>query len=178
MNTHLFRLMKARRWSGRLQAGFSQTGRWHSGGRAVIYMAQTPSLALLEWVKGKFSQGLLAEEVSAAKLLLVELRCDLELQDIYQPELDSLPDNWWSIPNSYSTATQKLGNDWLDARKNLALRIPSATLPPTLSPAQESNLLLNPNHPGFDQFLLDGETIEHAFNLHHYLGFPGSPLHD
>lgn len=42
----------------------------------------------------------------------------------------------------------EIGDDWLQAGSQLALRIPSALIP------EESNILLNPLHPDFSKIII------------------------
>lgn len=170
MGTYLYRLVKARHWRGSLVPSISQKARWHSGNRKVVYLAETPATALLEWIKGQFSSKLLPQEIAASQLLLIEFQCALDEVHIFTPDTSTLPNGWWRIPNSHSLATQAIGNAWLDAQKYLAMRVPSAALPATLKSRATSNLLLNPNHSAFAGLAAQESYIGHHFDLAHYLG--------
>ncbi len=171
MDTRLYRLMKVKRWQGRLEPGFSRVGRWHSNGRSVIYMAKSPTLALLEWIKGKMSANLLEHEVVHAELVLIEFTCELNDADIATVNQSDLPPQWWLTSNMLSEVSQKLGNAWLDSHETLALRVPSATMPPSLTPSACANVLLNPAHPVFSTLCDNGCLKMHPFNITHYLNF-------
>ncbi len=56
---------------------------------------------------------------------------------------DDLPADWQAWPSPASTQT--LGADWFDARRSVALVVPSAVVP------HERNVLLNPTHPRFGE---------------------------
>jgi RES domain-containing protein len=111
--------------------GLYASGRWHSKGRRVVYLADHPASALLE--------------------VLVHLEVDVEdLPTHYQllaidaPDgiavttLDaaSLPADWRDRP----AATRARGDDWLRHGASALLRVPSAIVPAA------SNYLLNPAH--------------------------------
>ncbi len=168
MTLALYRVQKAKRWTGQPEPGFCRIGRWHSGGRAILYLAESPALAVLEWIKSKVSQGLFESEISQAELLLVSLT--LELDPATLPSLNpaDLPEGWEQIPNIHSEDTQKSGNTWLASRTSLALRVPSATLPP----GEGWNVLLNPGHPDYPASFPPDRVSTTPFSLAYYLGFP------
>jgi len=110
--------------------GLHASGRWHSKGRRVVYLAEHPASALLE--------------------LLVHLEIDAEdfpthfqLLEIDAPDgvavtaVDetNLPADWRDRPS----VTRALGDDWLAGSATALLRVPSAIVPAT------SNYLLNPS---------------------------------
>lgn len=166
----LYRLIKAKHWSGRLEPGVSDMARWHSDGRSVIYCATSPPLALLEWIKGQYAARLLDREVRNAALTLIAFDPPLEMDHVFAPGADALPDMWWALPNRRSVATQKIGNAWLDAQTHVAMRVPSATLPESLPADARANLLINPAHPDWPKLQAALTFQEHPFNLRHYLG--------
>lgn len=104
-------------------------GRWHHRGRLAVYAAQHLSLATLE--------------------ILVHLDRTTEIQPFVWYEIDvpdreivvpaDLPAGWDADPESSRT----YGDRWLNERRGVALRVPSAVIP------SEYNLLLNPAHPKF-----------------------------
>jgi len=167
MTLVLYRVQKAKRWSGQPEPGFCQVGRWHSNGRAMLYTAESPTLACLEWIKSKLSQGLIESELTHAKLLLVSLILDLDPTALPAVDPAILPIGWEQVPNIHSEATQKLGNDWLLSRKSFALRVPSATLPAGMG----WNVLLNPAHPDYPVSFPPESLSVTEFGLAYYLGF-------
>ncbi|WP_326430364.1 RES family NAD+ phosphorylase (plasmid) [Stutzerimonas frequens] len=113
--------------SGR--GGVIASGRWHSAGRPVVYLAETPAGAMLE--------------------TLVHLELDPEdVPDTYQllrvelPEEASLViaghlEEGWEEDHAI---TQTVGNQWLEEGESLLLQVPSAIMPHT------RNYLMNPTH--------------------------------
>lgn len=114
--------------SGR--GGLLAGGRWHRSGRPVVYLAETPSGAMLE--------------------VLVHLEIDpedipdnLRLLRIHIPDhvgmqvADALPAGW----EKDTHMTRETGDAWLSKGDTLLLRVPSAVMPHTV------NFLLNPAHP-------------------------------
>lgn len=108
-------------------------GRWNSPGTAVIYAADSPSLAALELLVGLEDASFLSSFV----LLPVDIP-EPAITDL-QPNL--LPANWRSYPAPPALARQ--GDAWIRAATSLALRVPSVVVP------QQSNLLIHPGHPDF-----------------------------
>lgn len=132
----------------------------------MVYLAESPALATLEWLKSKLAAGLLETELSHAALLLVSLTLELDAIPALNP-LD-LPAGWETIPNIHSDFTQSLGNAWLDSCTSPALRVPSATLPGGMG----WNVLLNPAHPDYPGLTLPDRIVTTPFSLSYYLGFP------
>jgi RES domain-containing protein len=116
------------------------SGRWHSKPRPIVYLADSPSSALLE--------------------ILVHLDVDPDnLPDAYQLIAVDVPDDvqvtdlskriapGWSGNEKYSRAR---GNRWLDNARAPLARVPSAIMPFTF------NYLLNPQHPEAAKLKIDG----------------------
>ncbi len=111
-------------------------GRWNPPGRAMLYTANSTALAALEILVG-FDWDL------APTLSLVELEVpDLPLEVI---AAEDLPDDWCRPGNP---SLRKIGAQWLESRKTLALQVPSATIP---TAPDGFNILLNPAHPRFSK---------------------------
>ncbi|MGH7584226.1 MAG: RES family NAD+ phosphorylase [Gemmatimonadales bacterium] len=108
-------------------------GRWNSAGRAVIYLSGSRALAALELLVH------LDSSEAPRDLVLIEVSFPDDSTDIVRP--DSLPASWSRTPDH--PACQARGDAWLDAAKQLALRVPAAPV------AEEVNYLLNPAHPAF-----------------------------
>jgi RES domain-containing protein len=113
------------------EGGLHASGRWHSKGRRVVYLADHPASALLE--------------------VLVHLEIDVEdlpthyqLLEIEAPDdvavtaLDetSLPPDWRAQP----LITRARGDNWLRGGASALLRVASAIVPAT------RNTLLDPAH--------------------------------
>lgn len=108
-------------------------GRWNHPGTAVVYTAETKSLALLE----------LLVHVSAQQLLraYVCIRVDFENALIKQINPRDLPKGWRNYPAS--SATRDIGSEWVASGPSAVLAVPSVIVP------EEWNYLLNPAHPEF-----------------------------
>ena len=112
-------------------------GRWNSQGVSVVYTAEHRSLAMLE--------------------ILVHLRKpkDYELYSVKFDEslvqelaAQNLPRNWDVEPPT--SDTQEIGDNWVMSASSAVLSVPSAVVP------EERNYILNPRHPDFKQFQIDG----------------------
>jgi RES domain-containing protein len=127
------------------EGGLHASGRWHSKGQRVVYLADHPASALLE--------------------VLVHLEIDVEdfpthfqLLEVGAPDgiavtaVDeaSMPADWREqIP-----VTRARGDDWLRAGATALLRVPSAIVPAT------HHYLLNPAHADARQLSI--AAIAHA----------------
>ena len=101
-------------------------GRWNSPGRAVVYMAESISPAVLENLVHMSKEDFPLGYVIVSALLQEELRV---LSD------EDFPD----------VGPQELGDLWLTSAGSAVLRVRSAVIP------SEFNFLLNPQHPEFVQ---------------------------
>lgn len=108
-------------------------GRWNSKGVYALYTSAHISLAALEIVVN-FDRGLY-------KMLLNYYLLTLEVPEGpgVQLQLKVLKDKWVEDMEY----TRFMGDQFLLHRSHLILRVPSAVIP------EESNLLLNPQHPDF-----------------------------
>jgi len=104
-------------------------GRWNSPGVAMVYTAESQSLAALEIAVHLESADLLE------KYVVFEVGIDDRL--ISRLDLKRLAKNWLSD----AAECQEIGDAWIAAGSSVALQVPSATIP------AESNFLLNPRHP-------------------------------
>lgn len=107
-------------------------GRWNPKGVAVVYTAQSQSLALLEM--------LVQDQPLRAKYVMIPAQIPDGLP-MERVEADGLPPDW--LEPSSRPLLQEIGRDWLASGRSAALAVPSAVLP------AESNVLLNPAHPDF-----------------------------
>lgn len=108
-------------------------GRWNNPGTAMVYTAQSQSLAALEMLVHLDSSELLEKYV----LLAVEF--DQSLITPVQPL--ALPRNWRSDPPQ--AQVRSIGDDWVLSGSSAVLRVPSVLVP------GENNFLLNPGHRDF-----------------------------
>lgn len=114
------------------RGGLIAPARWHSTGRRVVYLAETPAGALLEaLVHLELPPG---RYPAHYKLLKAEAPQDISSRTI---TAENLTERWWED----IIRTRTLGDEWLILRSSALLRVPSAIVPETF------NLLLNPEHP-------------------------------
>lgn len=112
--------------------GIIAPARWHSAGRPVVYLAETPAGALLEVLVHLEVDE--AHRPATYQLLKVEAEDGIISDRI---DLATLPSTW----ATNDAATQAHGDAWLRAGGAALLCVPSAIVPET------SNWLLNPRHP-------------------------------
>jgi RES domain-containing protein len=119
--------------------GLKASGRWHTRGRHIVYLASSPSSALLEI--------LVHLELSADQLprnyQLLEIHAPDEIL-IENVDIAAFPSDWIAD----RLFTQRIGNAWLDKDSSALLQIPSALVPNT------SNYLLNPAHSDAKRILI------------------------
>jgi RES domain-containing protein len=115
-------------------------GRWNSFGNAVVYSADHPASALLE--------------------MLVHIDVSL-LPDSFQLLKISTPDNVRFATDSFpggltsnESATKAIGDEWLEGRSSLLLKVPSAILPDVF------NVLINPLHEDASNCRI--ESVQHV----------------
>lgn len=66
-------------------------------------------------------------------------------------EPDQLPENWMAYPHPEST--QAIGDGWVTSGETTALAVPSVLAP------QESNIVLNNEHPDFVRLHIEGPEV-------------------
>jgi RES domain-containing protein len=113
------------------EGGLFVSGRWHSRGRRVVYLADHPSSALLEVL---VHLEVDPEDIpSSYQLLGIDLPDNISVEVVERGEL---PVDW----AEQLLLTRDLGDHWLHEGRTALLRVPSAIVPLT------SNWLLNPAH--------------------------------
>lgn len=117
-------------------------GRWNWPGTALVYTAQSQSLAVLEMLVHLDSADLLGQYVFF----------DVTIEESMVVALDpsSLPKNWRAEPAP--NKLRRLGDEWVAAATSVALRVPSSIIP------AESNYILNPKHPDFAKLQIGKAT--------------------
>lgn len=112
-------------------APVAEGGRWTPPGKPCVYASLSPACAMLEYLAhldGPAPDRPLLMAVATAPEGTTLAECNE-------------PSTWRDLP--YRPEVQQVGADWLASGRSLALRVPSAVCD------AESNLLLNPEHPGF-----------------------------
>ena len=109
-------------------------GRWNGAGVAVVYSAQTISLAVLETAAHIDDGGL------PLNRYLVEINIPDEVWALReQTTLSDLPLTWSAIPAGHASVA--VGSAWLASLRSPVLLVPSVVVP------EESVSLINPLHP-------------------------------
>lgn len=135
------------------EGGMQYSGRWHTKGHRIIYLAESPAGALIETlVHLELDETRLPRSY---KLLEIEVPGSLKIESIEMPA----GSRW----KSQIEVTQPAGDKWLQSGKTALARVPSAIAPNTW------NVLLNPDHPDARQVrVLKTLTAEYDPRL-----FPG-----
>ncbi len=111
--------------------GIKTPGRWHNKGIPVVYLAETPSLAMLE--------TLVHFELDVNEVPLNFKLLEIEYsgrKGIRRLSIDSLSGDW----KQNEELTRAIGDEWLSFMQGVLLRVPSALIP------HSNNYLLNPRH--------------------------------
>lgn len=111
--------------------GIKTPGRWHNKGIPVVYLSESPSLAMLETL-AHFELDI-NEVPDNYQLLEIEFPGK---QDICRLSDDSLIEGW-RHNDEYTRAT---GDEWMSTMQGVLLRVPSVVVP------HSYNYLLNRRH--------------------------------
>jgi len=109
--------------------GLYAAGRWHTEGRRIVYLAETPAGALAEVLVNLELDP--AHLPKSYRLLKAEAPEGLSVRTIAGV---ALPRNW----SSDQISTRTVGDEWLASQATVLLRVPSVIVPETF------NVLLNP----------------------------------
>ncbi len=126
---HLWRISNYRNLSG--QGGVRASGRWHSAGLPIVYLAES-------------SAGSLLEVLVHLELTDPGLPPDYTLLKVSAPDnlaIEPLTQSYEKVWTSALRTSRKLGDAWLSKGKTALARVPSSIVPHTW------NYLLNPQHP-------------------------------
>ncbi|MGA2740128.1 MAG: RES family NAD+ phosphorylase [Bryobacteraceae bacterium] len=105
-------------------------GRWHTLGERVVYFGGSAAIVVLERM-AHTDPDLLPDDL---RLALFEFPEPVQETKV---EFATLPANW----NKDENATRSIGGRWRQRLSSCLLAVPSAILP------EESNFVLNPEHP-------------------------------
>lgn len=111
--------------------GQKTPGRWHNKGIPVVYLSESPALAMLE-VLVHFELDP-SEVPDSYQLLEVEYKGSKGINAL--PEID-LPEEW----HREEGYTRLIGDEWLALMEGVLLKVPSAIV------SHSYNYLLNPRH--------------------------------
>ncbi|RCH54112.1 RES domain-containing protein [Mucilaginibacter hurinus] len=110
-------------------------GRWNSEGRSMLYTASSRSLAVLEIL------------VHLPPLMIPDNYCAVEIEipdnNIKTLNIANLSPGWQDV--AATDETRKTGDKFINERKQLVMRVPSAIVP------AEFNYLINPRHQDIDK---------------------------
>jgi RES domain-containing protein len=118
-------------------------GRWNSGGKKIVYAADSVALAFLENMIRRQSVGFNGD----FKIMFIEIPDDLSIQTV---KLEQLPKGWRDFRNY--TKCQIIGDAWYDKGEKPVLKVPSAILP------AESNFVINTTLVAFRKIKLIDTT--------------------
>jgi RES domain-containing protein len=130
---NVYRISSAK-YSKKLTASGTEN-RWNKENEYVIYTGCSRSLSTLELVVHRAA----IEITIPYKLMVISIADEPGL--IKEIQESDLPNNWRQTA-AYSIL-QELGSNWYQAKETLVLKVPSALIP------QESNYVINTNHPLF-----------------------------
>jgi RES domain-containing protein len=128
-------------------------GRWNSQGLKVVYTSSSAALAALELLVRIRKKEPLRKYVLFA--------CTFGENLVETVERNQLPDDWRLSPPLIQL--QQIGDSWVHSAASAVLQVPSAII------ENESNFLLNPEHPDFKKidiadptpFSLDVRLLPH-----------------
>src|ERR1700724_701625 len=109
--------------------GLRSPGRWHTAGRPIVYLAESPAGALLEICVHTASNDIPSD------FTLLQVEGPDGPIPIIDP--DKLPTDWTTNVN----VTREIGDKWQASAASVLLSVPSAIVPRTF------NFLFNPLHP-------------------------------
>jgi RES domain-containing protein len=113
------------------EGGLLASGRWHTRGNRVVYLADHPASALVEVL---VHLEVDSEDIPRSyQLLAIDLPDNVAFQAVRS---DQLAANW----HDHLQVTRDVGDSWLKENRVLLLRVPSAIMP------FATNWLLNPPH--------------------------------
>jgi len=134
---HLWRISNHSSLSG--EGGLRYSARWHTAGSRIVYLAESPAGALIEVLVHLELEE--SELPSFYKLIRVAVPVNIAIETLHVPD----GDDW----KQSSAVTRSLGNRWLQAKRSVLARVPSAIVPDTW------NYLFNPEHPHADQIRIE-----------------------
>ena len=124
--------------------GLQAAGRWHSRGKAVVYLADHPASCILEMLV-HLDRDLIPDTY---RLLRIGVPDTMSIESV-----GSLHSDWRNQP----ALTRRIGDDWLDSRSSALLHTPSVIV------QHGKNYRLNPNHPDARDIVIT-ETTDAPFD--------------
>lgn len=128
--------------------GASKAGaRWNSKGTCMIYCGEHEATTVLEVLAH------VGEIPDDRVLITYELPDDVS---ILKPNAKDLPPTWRDLP--YHTVVQQYGDQFINDKKALLLRIPTALA------TTEWNYLMNPDHPEIIKVKVSISPVNYPFD--------------
>jgi RES domain-containing protein len=115
--------------------GLRFSGRWHTAGHPIVYLAESAPGAILEVLVHLLEDRSIPPDYKLLCVVAPDAAGSTGLMESLQP--GQLPSAW----RDDITVTQRIGNQWLTEGRSVLLRVPSVLVPATF------NVLLNPLHP-------------------------------
>jgi RES domain-containing protein len=140
----LWRISRHRGLSG--AGGLRVPGRWHYAGHPVVYLAGSPSAALLEVCVHTSANDVPPE--------FTLLKIEGPDPEVFAIKPENLPKDW----RTRLEATRDLGTAWLRKKEGVLLQVPSAIVPET------ANFLFNPMHIDAAKFRIT-EVFAYPFDI-------------
>lgn len=112
-----------------------RSNRWNKNGEHVIYTGGSRSLSTLELIVHRNS---VRPELNYVVMTLSVPDSENMIKTV---KTNDLPENWRKL-EAYSKL-QEIGSKWIQSKKTLMLRVPSAVIP------QEQNYIINTEHSDF-----------------------------
>ncbi len=126
-----------KKWSSKLVAS-GYASRWNSTGIAVVYAAQSRSLACLENLVHRNGFGLDAD----FSTIIINIPEDVSTELIKK---ETLPIGWNQLDERAHLLCRTIGDKWILSQSSCVLVVPSAII------ENEYNILINPNHKDFSK---------------------------
>ncbi len=118
-------------------------GRWSREGIHVIYSAYSRSLACLENIIHRGSEGLKRDFCT----MVIHVPDNVSIKSIKTKDLRN---NWYQSTPYAREYCQMIGNDWVKSNDSCVLRVPSVII------KEEHNYVINTLHPDFSEIELVG----------------------
>lgn len=143
---NLWRVSNHQDLTGR--GGIRSSGRWHTKGVPIVYLAEHPALALLETLVH------LDLDINEIPKTFVLLEVEYDQEDVISVlEESALQDGW----SESEEQTREIGDEWLTSGEYPLLKVPSILAP------RSFNYLLNPRHQGAGAATIV-DTIHHPYD--------------
>jgi RES domain-containing protein len=128
----LWRVSRFRDLKG--SGGLRASGRWHTAGRPIVYLAESPAGAMIE-VCAHTASNNIPPAITMLQIEGREVGCStIRLEDLQRDWVEDVE------------ITRAIGDKWLAEGSAVLLRVPSAIVPSTF------NVLFNPVHPQAHEF--------------------------